>query len=242
MLPIPAIDLKNGQCVRLKQGRMEEATVFSDDPVEMAGRWFEQGATRLHIVDLDGAFAGSPQNADAVTAIVTTFPELVIQIGGGIRDEASANYYWALGVSHCIMGSKAVSDPESVRALSARYPGKIMIGIDAKNGRVATDGWAKISAIRADALAQRFSAEHCAAIIYTDIARDGMMDGVNIAETRALAAATDIPVIASGGICSPQDILDLCAVRPPIHGAIIGRALYQGAFTLKEVYEMVAAL
>lgn len=241
MLPIPAIDLKNGQCVRLRQGRMEEATVFSTDPVAMATRWVEQGATRLHLVDLDGAFAGSPRNADAVAAIVKTFPRLVIQIGGGIRDEASASRYWDLGVSHCIIGSKAVSDPESVIALAAKYPGKVIVAIDARNGYVATDGWARISSIRAGTLVQRFRAEHCAAVTYTDIARDGMMGGVNIEETRTLAAATDIPIIASGGVSSRQDILALCAARPPIHGAIIGRALYEGAFTLKEAYEMAAS-
>ncbi len=241
MLPIPAIDLKNGQCVRLKQGRMEEATVFSANPVEIARLWVEQGATRLHLVDLDGAFAGTPRNADTVAAIVKTFPGIVIQLGGGIRDEASANDYWDLGVSHCIIGSKAVSDPQSVMTLAAKYPGKLILGIDARNGYIASEGWAKLSSIRASELLAQFRGEHFAAIIYTDIARDGMMDGVNIEQTRALAAASDIPVIASGGVCSRQDILALCAAKPPIYGAIIGRALYEGAFTLKEAYEIAAS-
>ena len=237
MLPIPAIDLKDGQCVRLKQGRMEDATVFSDNPVDMAAHWVEQGATRLHLVDLNGAFAGSPQNADVVSAIAKRFPDIPLQIGGGIRDEATAKHYWNLGVDYCIIGSKAVSDPEYVIELAAKYPKKIILGIDAKDGMVATDGWAEISSVKATDLARRFNANTIAAIIYTDISKDGMMGGVNVAQTAELAAATDIPVIASGGVASLDDIVALRDAQPAIYGTIVGRAIYDGAFTLREAYE-----
>lgn len=236
MLPIPAIDMKDGQCVRLRQGRMEDATVFSSNLLDMAGYWVEQGATRLHLVDLNGAFAGSPQNADAVSAIVKEFPNLPIEIGGGIRDEETAMRYWDLGVNYCIIGSKAVSDPDFVIELGKKYPQKIILGIDAKDGYVATDGWANVSDIKATELAKRFPAEDFAAIIYTDIAKDGMMQGVNVAQTTELAAATDIPVIASGGVASLEDIHALCAAKPAIFGAIIGRAIYDGVSTLEEAY------
>lgn len=237
MLPIPAIDLKDGQCVRLKQGRMEEATVFSDNPADTAAYWIEQGATRLHLVDLNGAFVGSPQNADVVRTIARRFPHIQLQIGGGIRDEATAKHYWDLGVKYCIIGSKAVSDPEFIIALAAKYPKRIILGIDAKNGMVATDGWAKISNVKATELVKHFHADTVAAIIYTDIAKDGMMAGVNLLQTTELACATDIPVIASGGIASLQDIIALSQANPPIYGAIVGRAIYNGAFTLREAYQ-----
>lgn len=236
MLPIPAIDLKDGQCVRLKQGRMEDATIFSDDPVAMAAHWIAQGATRLHLVDLNGAFAGSPQNADVVRAIARRFPDVPLQIGGGIRDEDTARHYWDLGVAYCIIGSKAVSDPEFVAELAAKYPKKIILGMDAKDGMVATDGWASVSNVTAGDLAQRFSAATIAAIIYTDISKDGMMGGVNVSQTAALAGATAIPVIASGGVASLQDIIALRDAQPAIYGTIIGRAIYDGAFTLQEAY------
>lgn len=236
MLPIPAIDLKDGQCVRLKQGRMEDATIFSDDPVAMAAHWVAQGATRLHLVDLNGAFAGSPQNADVVRAIARRFPNVPLQIGGGIRDEDTARHYWDLGVAYCIIGSKAVSDPEFVAELAAKYPKKIILGIDAKDGMVATDGWASVSNVTAGDLVQQFSAETIAAIIYTDISKDGMMGGVNVSQTAVLAGATAIPVIASGGVASLQDIIALRDAQPAIYGTIIGRAIYDGAFTLQEAY------
>lgn len=236
MLPIPAIDLKDGQCVRLKQGRMEEATIFSADPLATATRWKEQGAKRLHLVDLNGAFAGSPQNAQAVRDILADHPDLDLQIGGGIRDEATACHYWELGVRWCILGSKAASDPDYVAALAAKYPQRLILGIDAKDGHVATDGWARISTLKATELAQRFDPAHIAAIIYTDIAKDGMMGGVNLAQTAELAQATAIPVIASGGVSSLAD-LDAIQAQGNIHGVIIGRALYDGAFTLREAYQ-----
>lgn len=236
MLPIPAIDLKDGQCVRLKQGRMEDATVFSSDPVQTAAHWIEQGATRLHLVDLNGAFAGSPQNAEVVRAIMNAFPHIPLQIGGGIRDEATACHYWDLGVQYCIIGSKAVSNPQAVAELAAKYPQHLILGIDAKDGFVATDGWANISNIQAADLARQFNPAHFAAIIYTDISKDGMMGGVNLAQTAALAQATAIPVIASGGVSSLADISALKNSTTAIAGAIIGRALYDGAFTLGEAY------
>lgn len=237
MLPIPAIDLKDGQCVRLKQGRMEDATIFSNDPVEVAARWIAQGATRLHLVDLNGAFAGSPKNADVVRAIMRAFPHIPLQIGGGIRDEATACRYWEIGVQYCIIGSKAVSDAQAVAALGEKYPQRLILGIDAKNGLVATDGWAQISDVSAIALAQRFNPEHFVAIIYTDISKDGMMAGVNLEQTTALAKSTTIPVIASGGVSSLADIQALSQSQTPIYGAIVGRALYDGAFSLREAYQ-----
>lgn len=236
MLPIPAIDLKDGQCVRLKQGRMEDATVFSNNPVKKAAHWISQGANRLHLVDLNGAFAGSPKNTDVVLEIAKRFPNIPLQIGGGIRDEDTAKHYWDLGVQYCIIGSKAVSDPDYVLSLAEKYPKRLILGIDAKDGYVATDGWANISGIKATELAQKFSSETIAAIIYTDISKDGMMEGVNIAQTTALASATSIPIIASGGVSSLKDIIALREARPEIAGAIIGRALYDGAFTLKQAY------
>lgn len=239
MLPIPAIDLKDGQCVRLKQGRMEDATVFSPDPVATAARWVEQGTKRLHLVDLNGAFAGSPQNAQAVADILAAYPDLDLQIGGGIRDEATACHYWELGVRWCIIGSKAVTDPGYVATLAAKYPQRLILGIDAKDGFVATDGWANVSASKAAELAKRFDPAHIAAIIYTDIAKDGMMGGVNLAQTAELAQATAIPVIASGGVSSLADLRALKAAGN-IYGAIVGRALYDGAFTLNEALALNA--
>lgn len=235
MLPIPAIDLKDGKCVRLKQGRMEDATIFSDSPLDTATRWVEQGAKRLHLVDLNGAFAGSPQNAQAVADILAAHPALDIQIGGGIRDEATARHYFDLGVRWCILGSKAASDPDSVAALAAKYPQRLILGIDAKDGLVATDGWANITTLKATDLAKRFDPAHIAAIIYTDIAKDGMMGGVNLTQTAELAQSTAIPVIASGGVASLGDIRALSA-QGNIAGAIIGRALYDGVFTLQDAY------
>lgn len=234
MLAIPAIDLKDGQCVRLKQGRMEDATVFSSDPLEVAHHWVRQGTKRLHLVDLNGAFAGSPQNAEVVQAIAREFPQIEIQIGGGIRDEATAKRYFDIGVKYCILGSKAVSDPDFIRDLVAKYPNQIIIGIDAKNGWVATDGWATVSQTKALDLVKQLPAG-VAGIIYTDIAKDGMMAGVNIPETVAIADATDIPVIASGGVSKLADLAALAQTN--LFGAIVGRALYDGAFTLQEALQ-----
>ena len=228
MQVIPAIDLKDGQCVRLRQGRMEDATVYSDDPVAMAGRWVEAGAKRLHIVDLNGAFAGEPVNAGAIHDIAAAYPELVIQVGGGIRDEDTVQTYLDAGVQYVIIGTKAINAPHFVKDLCIEYPGHIIIGLDAKNGKVAIDGWSKLSKHDVIDMAQHFVNDGVEAIIYTDIGRDGMMTGVNVESTVKLARAINIPVIASGGITNIEDIRALCEVAEEgIVGAITGRAIYE---------------
>jgi phosphoribosylformimino-5-aminoimidazole carboxamide ribotide isomerase len=235
---IPAIDLKDGQCVRLKQGRMDEATVFSDDPVGMARHWFEQGARRLHLVDLNGAFAGEPVNGSIIRAIASAFPSLPLQIGGGIRDLLTIESYLQGGLSFVIIGTQAVKEPGFVKRACEKFPGKIIVGLDAKDGRVATGGWAHTSSMTAVELAQRFSDLGVEAIVYTDINRDGMMQGVNIEATVALAEQSKIPIIASGGVSSIVDIDALkrvCKTKTGagITGAIIGRALYEGKLDIK---------
>ncbi len=229
MLLIPAIDLKEGKCVRLRQGRMEDDTVFSDDPVAVAGRWIDAGAKRLHLVDLDGAFAGRPRNAEVIHAIVDAYPDIPVQIGGGIRDEDTIQAYLEAGVEFVIIGTKAVSEPHFVRDISIEFPGHIIIGLDAREGKVAIDGWSKLSRHDVIDLAQKFEANGVAAIIYTDITRDGMMQGVNVESTAKLARSIHIPVIASGGITNLDDIRALGAVaHEGIIGAITGRAIYEG--------------
>ena len=237
MLLIPAIDLKDGLCVRLKQGRMEDATIFSNNPLEIAQKWVDEGAKRLHLVDLNGAFAGSPQNAEVVKEIRSNFPNLILQIGGGIRDEETANFYWKLGVNFCIFGSKAAQNPEFINKLAKKYPKQIILGIDAKNGMVAINGWAEVLDIKAIDLINKFSAENIESIIYTDISKDGMMQGVSINQTEELAQHTQIPVIASGGISSLEDLRKLKNSSANIYGAILGKALYSGVFSLKEALE-----
>ena len=237
MLIIPAIDLKDGQCVRLRQGRMEDATVFSDDPVQMAGQWVSMGARRLHIVDLNGAFAGTPVNGEIVKAIARAYPSLPIQIGGGIRDLDSVQFYIDAGVSYVIIGTQAVKQPEFVKAACAAFPGKVIVGLDAIDGRVATEGWADVSELTAVELARQFSDYSVQAIVYTDISRDGMMQGLNIEATVELAENSSIPVIASGGIAKLEDIVDLKAVSQTVKGAgilgaITGRAIYEGQLDL----------
>jgi len=229
MLLIPAIDLKDGKCVRLRQGRMEEATIFSDDPVATAGRWVDAGARRLHIVDLNGAFEGKPVNAEMVHAIAEAYPELPIQIGGGIRDEDTVQTYLDAGVQFVIIGTRAVSTPHFVNDLCLEFPGHIIVGLDAKDGKVAVDGWSKLSRHDVIDMAQHFEHDGVAAIIYTDIGRDGMMNGVNIEATVKLAQAINTPVIASGGITDIEDIRALSSVASEgIHAAITGRAIYEG--------------
>lgn len=229
MLLIPAIDLKDGKCVRLRQGRMEDDTVFSDDPVAMASRWVELGARRLHLVDLNGAFAGEPVNGDVVKAIAREFPELPIQIGGGIRTPEIIQSYLDAGVSWVIIGTKAVKEPDFVREMCERFPGHVIVGLDARDGRVATDGWANVTDVDVIELAQRFEHDGVSSIVYTDISRDGMLQGVNVEATVRLADAVSIPVIASGGITDLNDIRALCEVATHgIEGAITGRAIYEG--------------
>ena len=240
MILIPAIDLKQGQCVRLRQGRMEDTTVFSDDPVAMAGEWVAQGCQRLHIVDLDGAFEGSPVNADVIEEIASAFPSLPIQIGGGIRTVETVEAYLAAGVDYVIIGTQAVKKPEFVTELCAEFPGNVIVGIDAKNGMVAVQGWAEDSDQSAENLARRFEDQGVSAIVYTDISRDGMMQGVNLEATRLLAESVRIPVIASGGVSHMQDIKDLNSVKDAgIEAVIIGRALYEGTIQLKIAQQFI---
>ncbi len=235
MLLIPAIDLKDGKCVRLRQGRMEDETIFSDDPVDVAGRWVAAGARRLHIVDLNGAFAGRPVNADVIRRIAAAYPDLPIQVGGGIRDEETVQAYLDAGVSFVIIGTKAVSTPHFVNDLCLEFPGHVLVGLDARDGKVAIDGWSKLSHHNVIEVAQRFERDGVEAIIYTDIGRDGMMAGPNVESTAELARAISIPVIASGGVTRLDDIRNLSAVASEgIMGAIIGRALYEGTIDLAE--------
>jgi len=233
MLIIPAIDLKDGKCVRLRQGLMDDSTVYGDDPVSMAQRWVDAGARRLHLVDLNGAFAGTPINGAAVTAIAKKFPQLPIQIGGGIRNVEIIEHYLNAGVTYVIIGTKAVKEPAFIGEVCKLFPDHIIVGLDAKNGLVATDGWAEISNIQATELAKRFEQDGVSSIVYTDISRDGMMQGVNIEATVALAQASSIPVIASGGVTNMEDIHALKAVASKgILGAITGRAIYEGTLDL----------
>ena len=237
MLVIPAIDLKDGQCVRLRQGRMEDSTVFSDDPVKTAGHWRAQGARRLHLVDLNGAFAGEPVNGAIVAAIAKAYPDLPLQIGGGIRDLKTIEAYLNVGVSYVIIGTQAVRHPPFVAEACREFPGRVIVGLDAKDGWVATDGWAEVSTVNVVDLARQFANDGVEAIIYTDIARDGMMQGVNLEATVRLASASTIPVIASGGVSRMEDIVELkrvakTATGAGIMGAITGRAIYEGALDL----------
>jgi len=219
---------------------MEETTVFSDDPVAMAARWVEAGARRLHLVDLNGAFEGRPVNAHVIRRIADAFPDLPIQVGGGIRDEATVDTYLNAGVRFVIIGTKAVKDPYFVSDLCLEYPGHVIVGLDARDGKVAVDGWSKLSRHDVIDMAQIFERDGVEAIVYTDISRDGMMQGVNIEATVELARAVSIPVIASGGISSLTDIRALCEVRQEgIMGAIIGRALYEGDIDLAEAQRWV---
>ncbi|MEH3147651.1 MAG: 1-(5-phosphoribosyl)-5-[(5-phosphoribosylamino)methylideneamino]imidazole-4-carboxamide isomerase [Methylobacterium frigidaeris] len=236
----PAIDLKEGRCVRLVQGDMAQAIVFSDDPAAQARTFEEQGFSWLHVVDLDGAFAGAPMNAAAVDTILgaVTIP---VQLGGGIREMRTVEGWLAKGVSRVIIGTAAVRDPAFVREAARRFPGQIAVGIDAKDGRVAVEGWAKTSTATAEELGRRFEDAGVAAIIYTDIARDGILKGLNIPMTLALAKAVSIPVIASGGLASIEDVHRIlepdCAL---LAGAITGRALYDGRIDPKEALAAIA--
>ncbi len=233
MLVIPAIDLKGGHCVRLKQGRMDDNTVYSTQPVEVAGQWLAQGARRLHLVDLDGAFAGKPVNAGVINAICLAYPELPVQIGGGIRNLDTAKAYIDAGVSWVIIGTQAVKEPAFVDALCKACAGKVIVGLDAKAGLVATEGWADVSDITAVSLAKQFEDIGVSAIVYTDISRDGMMQGVNVEQTSALADAINIPVIASGGVTDQRDIDALLKqAKRGIAGTIVGRAIYEGTLDL----------
>ena len=242
MILFPAIDLKDGRCVRLVQGDMDQATVFNDDPAAQAAAFEQQGFEWLHVVDLDGAFAGKPMNVAAVEAILVRIAAPV-QLGGGIRDMRTVDGWLSKGVARVIIGTAAVRDPDFVREAARRHPGKIAVGIDAKDGRVAVEGWAQTSTLTAEELGRRFEDVGVSALIYTDIARDGILKGLNIPMTLALARAVSIPVIASGGLASMADIERLtepdCAV---LAGAISGRALYDGRIDPAEALARLRAV
>jgi len=239
VLIIPAIDLKDGECVRLLQGRMEDSTVFSDDPVAMAADWVNAGARRLHLVDLNGAFAGEPVNGGIVRAIAEAYPDLPIQIGGGIRSFETIQAYLDAGVQYVIIGTKAVKEPEFVFEACKRFPGHIIVGLDAKDGKVAIDGWAEITDVDVTDLAKQFKEAGVSAIVYTDISRDGMMQGVNVEATARLAQECGIEVIASGGVTDIEDVRALAKVASSgICGAITGRAIYEGTLDLKEAQQL----
>jgi len=239
MIIIPAIDLKDGQCVRLRKGIMEDSTVFSNNPTEMASKWVAEGARRLHLVDLNGAFEGRPINADCVNDITKSFPNLPVQIGGGIRDLQTANAYIEAGISYLIIGTMAVTNPDFVEKLCVEFPDKIIVGLDANNGLVATDGWAKQTDIDVVELSKKYEQYGVSSIVYTDIARDGMMQGVNIEATANLAKKTSIPIIASGGITNLDDIAALLKnAHHGIMGAITGRAIYEGQLDFNDAQKM----
>lgn len=235
MLLIPAIDLKDGHCVRLKQGLMEESTVFSEDPAATALHWLAEGARRLHLVDLNGAFAGKPKNEAAVKSIIQAVgTDVPVQLGGGIRDLETIERYLDLGVTYIIIGTAAVKVPGFLHEACDAFPGHIMVGLDAKGGNVAVNGWSKLTGHDVCDLAKRFEGYGVEAIIYTDIGRDGMLTGVNIEATVELARPLKVPVIASGGITNLDDVRNLCAVQTEgITGAITGRAIYEGTLDFR---------
>ena len=230
MLLIPAIDLKDGHCVRLKQGDMDQSTTFSEDPAAMARRWVNAGARRLHLVDLNGAFAGKPQNNAAIKAILKEVGDDVpVQLGGGIRDLDTIERYVDEGVRYVIIGTAAVKNPGFLKDACSAFGGHIIVGLDAKDGKVATDGWSKLTGHEVSDLGKKFEDYGVESIIYTDIGRDGMLSGINIEATVRLAQALNIPVIASGGLSGMADIDRLCAVESDgIEGVICGRAIYSG--------------
>lgn len=232
MLIIPAIDIKNGKCVRLKQGRMSDETIFSDKPEEMARKWFDCGAERLHLVDLDGAVSGKPVNRETISRIVESVP-IPVELGGGVRDLETLHAYFELGLQYVILGTVAHKDPNFVKEACHLYPGQIILGIDARNDRVAVEGWTEEINLTPAALADRFENDGLAAIIYTDINRDGMRTGCNVEATGALAGTTRIPVIASGGISEMDDVLKILPLATDgVMGLITGRALYDGSLDL----------
>ncbi len=240
MLLIPAIDIKDGKCVRLRQGDMEDTTIFDDDPVSAARRWVGAGAERLHIVDLDGAVAGEPVNADLVHRIAEEFPQLPIQLGGGIRDEDTVEAYLNAGVQYVILGTKAVNEPHFVSDLCVEFPRHIIVGLDAKDGKIAVDGWSKLSKHDLIDLAKQFENDGVEAILYTDITRDGMLTGVNIEATRELAESVRIPVIAAGGLTSLDDVKAVCEIADSgIIGVVTGRAIYEGTLDFARGLELV---
>ena len=233
MIVIPAIDIKNGRCVRLEQGRMDRETVFSDDPAAVARRWQEQGAALIHIVDLDGAVSKEPRNRPAIAAIVQAV-DVPLQLGGGIRDLTTIEMYFQLGVQRIVIGTEAIRNPELLKDAGRRFPGRMVVGIDARNGLVAIEGWTETTETTAIELARRFEDCGLAAINFTDIHRDGMQTGPNIEATGQLARAVSIPVVASGGVSTLDDIRNLRPLEADgVEGVITGKALYSGTLELK---------
>ena len=244
MLLIPAIDLKDGRCVRLRQGDLDDATVFSEEPAAMATHWLDQGARRLHLVDLNGAVAGKPKNEASIKAIVEALgDEIPVQIGGGIRDLDTIERYLDNGISYVIIGTAAVKNPGFLHDACSAFPGQIIVGLDAKDGKVATDGWSKLTGHDVTDLAKKFEDYGCSSIIYTDIGRDGMLSGVNVEATVKLAQHVRIPVIASGGIANLTDIEKLCAVEDEgVEGAILGRSIYEGTLDFSAAQSLADGL
>ncbi|MBU0986447.1 MAG: 1-(5-phosphoribosyl)-5-[(5-phosphoribosylamino)methylideneamino]imidazole-4-carboxamide isomerase [Proteobacteria bacterium] len=237
MIIIPAVDIKNGKCVRLFQGRMDSETIFSDDPAAMAKRWDDQGAEIIHVVDLDGAVEKRPRNLNSIKKIIERV-NADIQVGGGIRNEDTIKIYMDLGVKRVIIGTEAIRRPKFVHQACSTYPGRIVVGIDARNGWVAIEGWTETTRVKAVDLAGQFEDCGVAAINFTDIHRDGMQTGPNIEETRRLAEAVDIPVVASGGVSTIEDIIKLLPLESVgVVGVITGRALYSGSLSLKAALE-----
>jgi len=240
MIIIPAVDIKNGNCVRLLQGRMDDETVYSDDPQAMASKWSRLGAKFIHVIDLDGAFAKSPQNLGSIRKILQSV-NVPIQLGGGIRNEETVHMYLEMGVKRVIIGTGAIKEPDFVKKVCKTYPGQIVVGIDARNGKVAIDGWTQTTRIEAMELAKKFEDCGVAAINFTDIHRDGMQTGPNLNATLRLAEAVSIPVVASGGVSSIEDIKNLLPLETAgVAGVIIGKALYSGKLDLKEALDLTA--
>ena len=236
---LPAIDLLDGRCVRLYQGDYQQSQIYHENPVEVARQWADQGATRLHLVDLDGAKVGQPVNLDAIEAIIRAV-DIPVQVGGGLRDHASVAQLLELGVGRVILGTVAVEQPELVASLCQEFPNQIVVGIDARNGKVATRGWLETSTVEATDLAQQMEKLGAAAIIYTDIHRDGTLVGPNLEALREIATPLDIPVIASGGVSALRDLLSLLSLEPlGVNGVIVGKALYTGDVDLKEAISAV---
>ena len=243
MLLIPAIDIKDGKCVRLRQGRMDDETIYSDNPLEIADRWVAAGARRLHVVDLNGAVSGKPGNADLIHAIAMGHPDIPIQVGGGIRHEDTIQTYLDAGVRFVIIGTRAVTTPHFVADVCLEFPGHIIVGLDARDGKLATEGWSKMSHHDAVDIARRFEDDGVTSIIFTDIGRDGMLSCINIEATVKLCQNISIPVIASGGIRNLDDIRALCEVaKEGIEGAITGRAIYEGTLDFSEAQRLADRL
>lgn len=243
MLIIPAIDLKGGKCVRLRQGKLDDETVYSDDPVLMAGHWVKQGARRLHIVDLDGAAKGEPQHLDIIRKIAQQHPDMIIQVGGGIRDDEHVVTYLDMGIQYVILGTRAISQPHLVRDLCLEFTGHIVIGLDVKDGKVASAGWSKLSHHDIYDLAKHYETDGVASIVYTDIASDGMLSGLDVEGARKLANSVNIPVIVAGGVRDLKDVENLCALKDDgVIGAITGRAIYEKTLDLVAAQQLADQL